>query len=234
MKMAGTLQVRRSRGAFSGVLLVLLGLWGGLIPLVGPYLHYAFRPDRAWTITSGRIWLEFLPAAATVVGGLVMLASKMRPWAMFGATLAALGGGWFTFGSVISRLWMHAPPRAGAPIGGTVARAIEQLGFFAGLGAVIICIAAVALGRLSVISVRDAAGVSSRSVPVPAVSQPAPTTASRPVATSTSTPRRAPMASLVRIASRKNSASAPTSGNGDSDTSDTSDTSARQKIGTGG
>ena len=38
--MAGMLQMRRSRGAFSGFLLILLGLWGALIPFVGPYFHY--------------------------------------------------------------------------------------------------------------------------------------------------------------------------------------------------
>jgi hypothetical protein len=29
--------IRRSRGAVSGVALILLGLWGGLAPFVGPY-----------------------------------------------------------------------------------------------------------------------------------------------------------------------------------------------------
>ena len=42
--MAGMLKVSRSRGALSGVLLVLLGIWGGLIPLVGPYVNYAYTP----------------------------------------------------------------------------------------------------------------------------------------------------------------------------------------------
>ena len=42
--MAGTLRVRRSRGALSGLLLVLLGIWGALIPFVGPYFHYAYTP----------------------------------------------------------------------------------------------------------------------------------------------------------------------------------------------
>ncbi len=56
--MAGTLRVRRSQGALSGVLLVLLGIWGALIPFVGPYFHYAYTPDRAWVATSGRMWLR--------------------------------------------------------------------------------------------------------------------------------------------------------------------------------
>ena len=49
--MAGMLQMRRSRGAASGFLLVLLGAWGALIPFVGPYFHYAYTPDTAWNGT---------------------------------------------------------------------------------------------------------------------------------------------------------------------------------------
>ena len=43
--MTGMLRVPRSRGAMSGALLVLLGLWGGLVPLIGPYVHFAYTPD---------------------------------------------------------------------------------------------------------------------------------------------------------------------------------------------
>ncbi|MGO8979125.1 MAG: hypothetical protein ACLP70_13885 [Streptosporangiaceae bacterium] len=56
--MTAMLRVPRSRGALSGVLLILLGLWGGLVPFVGPYFHYAYTPDRAWDFTAGRVWLE--------------------------------------------------------------------------------------------------------------------------------------------------------------------------------
>jgi hypothetical protein len=215
--MAGTLRVRRSRGAFSGALLVLLGLWGGLAPLIGPLLHFAYTPDRAWAVTSGRIWLEFIPAAIVIVGALMTLASKLRPWALFGATMAVVGGGWFALGSVVARLWMHTPPAQGTPVGGPVIQALEQLAFFTGLGALIICIASVALGRLSVISVRDAS-LADRAVPAEPVAEPLPVReplADRdriPVSDeadstaqlrkpTTSTPRT-PMATLSRIASR--------------------------------
>jgi len=40
------LQMRRSRGAFSGFLLMLLGLWAPH-PFVGPYFDYAYTPDKA-------------------------------------------------------------------------------------------------------------------------------------------------------------------------------------------
>lgn len=66
--MNGMLRISRSRGALSGVLLILLGVWGGLIPFIGPYFHYAYTPSSAWSYTSGRLWLEILPAAGAVAG----------------------------------------------------------------------------------------------------------------------------------------------------------------------
>lgn len=153
--MAGKLRVSRSRGALSGVLLVLLGIWGGLIPLVGPYVHYAYTPDRAWTFTSGRIWLEILPAAGTLLGGLILLGSKLRPAALFGACLAAASGVWFAAGSALAPLWTTATPAQGYPVGGHVAQVMEQIGFFTGLGVVIAFLAGLAMGRFTVVAARD-------------------------------------------------------------------------------
>src|SRR5215831_16608455 len=96
--MAGMLRVPRSRGALSGFLLVLLGLWGGLIPFVGPYMDFAYSPDRAWSTSPGRWWLEVLPAVATVLGGLIVLIGANRLVTVAGAWLAALGGAWFAVG----------------------------------------------------------------------------------------------------------------------------------------
>jgi hypothetical protein len=150
------LRVPRSRGALSGVLLVLLGAWGALVPLVGPSFHYAYTPDRDWAYTSGRFWLEILPGVAVVIGGLILLASSYRPAALFGGWLAALGGAWFAVGNVLAPAWHGGSVTAGTPVGSTLTRAVEQIGFFTGLGVVIVLFAAMALGRLSVISVRDA------------------------------------------------------------------------------
>jgi hypothetical protein len=151
----GTLRVPRSRGAVSGVALILLGAWGALIPFVGPYFHYAYTPDTGWSYTSGRFWLEILPGAGALVGGLIVLASSYRPVAMFGGWLAALSGGWFAVGSVLGPAWTGAGMTAGAPVGGTMLRAVEQLGFFTGLGVAVVFFATLPLGRFSVVSVRD-------------------------------------------------------------------------------
>ena len=156
--MTRMLQVPRSRGAVSGLLLVLLGLWGALIPLVGPYFHYAYTPDSAWTLTAGRVWLEIVPGVATFLGGAILLASASRPLAMFGAELAAAAGAWFALGMVIIPLWPAASTLdPGSPAGtATVLRQLEHLGFYTGLGVVIVFVAALALGRLTVVGVRDA------------------------------------------------------------------------------
>ena len=141
----------------SGVLLVLLGAWGALIPFVGPYFNYAYSPDRTWTYSTGRLWLEILPGVAVFLGGLIVLAAATRPAAVFGAWLAALGGGWFVVGMPLSTLWTTSgTPDGGYAVGGTVSRAMENIGFFTGLGAVIIFFAAMALGRFTVIGVREA------------------------------------------------------------------------------
>jgi hypothetical protein len=154
--MAGMLRVRRTRGALSGVLLVLLGIWGAAIPFIGPYFHYAYTPDRTWDMTAGRLWLEVLPGVVTLVGGVVVLVSRLRPVVLLGAWLAALAGAWFTVGTLVASHW-HRVPAAGTPVGGATRVALEQAGFFFGLGIVIVFLAAVALGRFSVVAASDAA-----------------------------------------------------------------------------
>ena len=183
--MTRMLQVPRSRGAVSGLLLVLLGLWGALIPLVGPYFHYAYTPDSAWTLTAGRARLEIVPGAATFIGGTILLVSASRPLAMFGAELAAAAGAWFALGMVIIPLWPAASTLdPGSPAGTTtLLRQLEHLGFYTGLGVVIVFVAALALGRLTVVGVRDAR-LAERGAPV---AEPVPvaadSTTTRPVST---------------------------------------------------
>jgi hypothetical protein len=154
--MNGMLRVRRSRGVLSGLLLVLLGIWGALIPFIGPYFHYAYTPDKAWTYTTGRLWLDILPGAAAFLGGLIVLTSSYRPTAHFGAWLAAFSGAWFALGSLIGPTWIKMQMVPGTPVGDAAHRTLEQIGFFTGLGVVIVLLAAMALGRFSVISVSDA------------------------------------------------------------------------------
>jgi hypothetical protein len=150
------IHVPRRRGATSGLLLVLLGVWGGLIAFVGPIFDYAYTPNDAWDFTWGRFWLEILPGAATVLGGLWLMGTSNRVSAWAGAWLAAAGGAWFVIGQQVSRLWNDGAPAAGTPASTSVlGQTVEEIGFFTGLGVVIVFIAAGALGRMSVVAVRD-------------------------------------------------------------------------------
>jgi hypothetical protein len=170
--MAGMLQMRRSRGAFSGFLLMLLGLWGALIPFVGPYFDYAYTPDKAWTYNTGRLWLELLPGAAVFLGGFLLMVARSRHTALFGALLAAVAGAWFTLGPVLSPLWNHHVPMGGSPASNTVyMRIMEQLGFFTALGVVIVFVAAVALGRIASVpsGIREIEEVPETTVPADTV-----------------------------------------------------------------
>jgi len=147
--MAGMLQMRRSRGAFSGFLLVLLGLWGALVPFIGPYFHYAYTPDVAWHYDTARLWLEILPGAAVFLGGILLIIATSRHVALFGALLAACAGAWFVLGTTLSLLWNNYVPLGGSPASPQpFMRVMEQLGFFSALGVVIVLIAGAAIGRI--------------------------------------------------------------------------------------
>jgi hypothetical protein len=140
------------RGRGSGALLVLLGTWGALVPFVGPMFGYAYTPDKAWAYTAGRLWLSVLPGAVTLLGGLLVLASARA--AAVGAVLAALAGAWFVIGPAVTALVFPSgsvspgtPVGTSGPFGVTTMHFLEGLGFFYGLGVVIVFFAALALGK---------------------------------------------------------------------------------------
>jgi hypothetical protein len=148
------LEISRSRGALSGFLLILLGVWGALIPFVGPYFDFAYTPDSPWTWTIGRGWLEVLPGALTAVGGLLLLMSRNRATAMLGGWLAVAAGAWYIVGRALAA--PLALGNVGSPVAVTEAKSvILELAYFSGLGALVVFLGAAAVGRLSVRSVRD-------------------------------------------------------------------------------
>lgn len=152
-----TWRVPRTRGAFSGLLLVLLGAWGGLVPFVGPHFGYAYTPDATWTMTTGRLWLNVLPGAVALLSGLILMISANRAVGLWVGWLAAMAGAWFAVGPIISRLWNAGQPQTGTPVANdTLHSVVVEIGFYTGLGVVIVFLAAAALGRFSVIGLREA------------------------------------------------------------------------------
>lgn len=137
------MRIPRSRGAVSGVLLVILGAWGALAPLIGPSFDFTTDSASSWSFTNDTIWLSILPGVAAVIGGLILLTSANRATAGLGAWLGIAAGAWLVAGDQITGF---AVSEAGE---------FEHLAAFEGLGAAIAALAAFALGRLAVRSVRD-------------------------------------------------------------------------------
>ena len=150
--MAGIMRIRRTHGILGGLLVALLGIWGALVPFVGPYFHYAYTPDKAWTYDHGRLLLEIAPGAAAFVGGVLLIYAFSRHVALLGAFLGILAGAWFALGSVLAPLWTTNPALAGVPASSTAfMRTMEQIGFFTGLGVVLVLISAAVAGRITAV-----------------------------------------------------------------------------------
>ncbi len=141
------MRLPRTTGALSGIIVMVLGVWGALIPLIGPWFHYAFGSYQAWHVTGNRIWLEIVPGVVALVGGWLLLTSAHRGSGLFGGWLAVIAGAWFAVGPTVSLLWHKAGNPIGVPAGGHLRQTIELLGYFYALGALIIALAAFAMGR---------------------------------------------------------------------------------------
>lgn len=141
------MRLPRTTGALSGLIVLLLGIWGALIPLVGPWFHYAFGNYKAWHVTSGRIWLDIVPGVVAMVGGWMLLTSAHRTSGLFGGWLGVIAGAWFAIGTSVSLLWHKQGNPIGAPTGGHIRQALEVIGYFTGLGVAIATLSAFAMGR---------------------------------------------------------------------------------------
>jgi hypothetical protein len=187
----GRMRIPRSRGAASGFLLILLGVWGALIPFVGPYFDFAFTPDSAWSWTMGRGWLEVLPGVVTVIGGLLLLTSRNRATAMLGGWLSVAAGAWFVIGRALAGPLNLG--EAGTPVASAETKRVWlELTYFYGLGALVVFLGALAVGRLSIRSARDIAY------------------AQRPPATDTHAPVTGPVSQPMPLADQRTEVVGPT------------------------
>jgi hypothetical protein len=121
---------------------------------LGPLFDFAYNPDQgsAWSATRG--WLEVLPGVVAVVGGLLLVRSRNRATGMLGGWLSVVAGAWFVVGRVVATTLTIG--EIGRPVAETDTKtAWLELTYFYGLGALIVFLGAMALGRLSVRSVRD-------------------------------------------------------------------------------
>jgi hypothetical protein len=150
----GPLHMPRSRGAVSGLVLLILGAWGALVPFIGPYLHLSYTPGEAWVWSTARAWLEVFPGVAAAVGGFLLLVSGNRATAMFGGWLAVIAGAWFVVGRTLSSTLSLGD--VGRPMAATDAkRAVIEIAYFSGLGALIVFVGGAVLARVTIRTARD-------------------------------------------------------------------------------
>lgn len=146
---AAALAIRQSRGLVSGLALILLGIWTGLIHFVGPYFDYQAATAGVWELTWDRVWFGVVPGVAAIVGGAMLASARDRATGSLGAWVGLAAGVWLVVCLTLASLWQTA----GA---GTAALTMpEQIGIFYGLGVVVTALAAFAAGRMTVRSVRD-------------------------------------------------------------------------------
>jgi hypothetical protein len=142
-------RIARSTGALSGLLVAVLGLWGALIPFIGPYFDYSFGTNATWHYTTDRLWLSILPGAAAVLAGVLLLIAGTRLAGVVGGWLGVAAGAWFVVGPAVSLTWEHGAGPIGRPLFGSTRQALELIGCFYGLGALIVALSAFAAGRFA-------------------------------------------------------------------------------------
>jgi hypothetical protein len=142
------MRAARSTAAISGLLIVALGAWGALIAFIGPYFNYAFGVNQTWHYSANRLWLDILPGAVAVVGGLLLLASARRAVLLGGALLSLVAGAWFVIGPAVSLTWESGAGPIGRPLFGTTRQMLELVGYFYGVGALIVALAGFSVARV--------------------------------------------------------------------------------------
>ena len=99
-----------------GGVAILLGIWGALIPFIGPTFGYSADGSASWTLTSSHLWLAVIPGAIAFVCGFLILVTAPRAVAGSGrgalslaGLLAVLAGAWFVIGPLAWSVITTAP-----------------------------------------------------------------------------------------------------------------------------
>lgn len=134
----------------AAVIVGIVGIWGALVPFVGPLFGYGMGTSPAWQWSESHLTLHLAPGVAAVVGAALMLRGR-RTRQLPGAALAVLGGAWFVIAPTLHPLWAAASGMGGMG-GSTWSGVLSGLGYHYGTGAVITVAAAYALGALGTTS----------------------------------------------------------------------------------
>jgi hypothetical protein len=136
------------------VLLMVLGAWVFLAPLVGPYFSFGFDTSSKWRFTSDHWLLSLAPGIALFGAGLLMTV-RSRAIGWLAGLIAVAAGVWLVIGPTLHPTWSS---HAFVPLPGsdwkTAGRWIAD---FYGAGALAIYLGAQAQGLLERRGVRETA-----------------------------------------------------------------------------
>jgi len=160
----------------TGLLLLLTAAWGGIVPYVGPTFDFDLgATTRAWVFNQNHWTLNAAPGVLGAAGGVLLLVGT--PWALarIGAVLGLVSGAWFVVGPTLEPLWHSSGAGTSVligPSGSTVHRVLEAIGYYYGIGVVIVMLASFALGVLAFAprAVAAAQSVATRPEPRPSFS----------------------------------------------------------------
>ena len=124
--------------AIAGVLIVVLGTFGLIIPFVGPLFDFGMGPEPAWVLTMSRLVRHVIPGVVVILGGLMLFSRATRG---LGVALTVIGGTWFTLAPVVLGRVSEGPP--------ALIDMLRPLAYHYGTGLLITALAAFALGRMT-------------------------------------------------------------------------------------
>lgn len=129
-----------------GLLAVLDGAWGAIVPYVGPAFGYRSNGMASfqWTVEHGVLYL--IPGVAGLVAGLMLLGlMRSRSGAAAAGLLAVASGAWFILGVVVWPILYSSPSVFTAAPTPTV-NFVNLLGYNLGPGIVLAVLGGIALG----------------------------------------------------------------------------------------
>jgi hypothetical protein len=130
-----------------GILLMLLGAWTFLVPLLGTYFDFGFFTNEAWSFSTRHWELLLLPGLAIFAGG-AMLTMPSRGLGGLGTLLAFAGGAWLLVGPSLWPLW-HAGTVEPATPHSELLKSLLWIGTFYGTGGLTLYLTGVAHGLFS-------------------------------------------------------------------------------------
>jgi hypothetical protein len=149
------MKVPRTRGAVSGLLIVILGAFAALVPFIGPYFDLSIGSDDAWTWSADRYLFSVLPGSVAVIAGLLIMSTGKRAGGGLGGWFALAAGAWLVVGQSLSLIWQDTPGY-GTPLGSDTEQAVALLAYFYATGTAIAALAGFAMGRFSFRGLREA------------------------------------------------------------------------------